>query len=134
LPATAAFAARVPGGAAEQTKNGVSGAVIGGSLGGLAALAALLLLLLLRKKKKQEEVEEGEETVGSESTLGTIDGEDEYISEYGLSDGVRPLDSDQDVNDLPNDELDSNFIDECSNASEHNPEELDDGALDPDES
>jgi hypothetical protein len=93
----------------------------------LAALAALALLLLLLKKKK-EKVEEPEET--GESTAGTIDDDDAYISEYGLSDGVRPVESDEDREDLPQEAVDNS--DEGSVAehlSEHNPDEVD-----PDES
>jgi hypothetical protein len=93
----------------------------------LAALAALALLLLLLKKKKKQ-VEEPEET--GESTVGTIDDDDAYISEYGLSDGVKPVDSDEDREDLPHEALgDSGEGNVPEHVSEHNPDELD-----PDES
>jgi hypothetical protein len=113
---------------AGQVSGGVSGAAIGGgAAGGLAALAALALLLLLFKKKKTK-VEEPEET--GESTAGTIDDDDAYISEYGLSDGVKPIESDEDREDLPHGSVGNS--DEASvgeHMSEHNPDELD-----PDES
>jgi hypothetical protein len=112
---------------------GVSSAAIGAAAGGLAALAALVLLLLLFKKRKK--VDEVVETVESEATLeSTIDEDDVYISEYGLSDGVRPMDDDDDYGDLPRDVSPDGACDsETGNISEHNPEELDEGGLDLDE-
>jgi hypothetical protein len=112
------------GAPAEQVSGGVSGAALGGgAAGGLAALAALALLLLLLKKKKKA-IEELEET--GESTAGTIDEDDAYISEYGLSDGVRPVDSDEDREDVPHEAMDDSGEDSGGeHMSEHNPDELD---------
>jgi hypothetical protein len=100
----------------------VSGAAIGGgAAGGLAALAALALLLLLLKKKRKK-VEAPEETV--ESVSHTIDDDDAYISEYGLSDGGKRLESDEDREDLPQEALgDSNEDSVAEHLSEHNPDE-----------
>jgi hypothetical protein len=112
----------------------VSGAAIGAGIGGLAALAALLLLLFLFKRKKPADMPEEaeEETAGSDQTVNLSDGG--YISEYGLSDGVRPVDSDEDDEDLPQaGPGDGNYDSDLENASEHNPDELDEVALDPDE-
>jgi hypothetical protein len=111
----------IAGAQAEQLSGGVSGAAIGGgAAGGLAALAALVLLLLLFKKKKNK-IEQPEET--AESTVGTIDEEDAYVSEYGLSDEVRPLGSDEDREDLPREGLDNSGEDGLAeHVSEHNPE------------
>jgi hypothetical protein len=85
---------------ADQVSGAVSGAAIGGATaGGLAALALLSLLLLFLLKKKKKQVEEPEET--TKSPTGTIDDGDQYISEYGLSDGGVRFDSGEDREDLP---------------------------------
>jgi hypothetical protein len=87
----------------------------------LAAIAALLLLLLLLKKKAPVP-EQVEETAGSDSAaLDEVDG---YISEYGLSDNVRPMD-DEDQEDLPQEGASADGGDgELENASEINPDDF----------
>jgi hypothetical protein len=102
-------------------------------LGGLVAVAALLLLLFLFKKKKKPP-DLAEETVESESAVGSAGEMELYISEYGLSDGVRPVDGDDDREDLPNvagsgDALGSDF----AGASEHNPDDIENIQSEPDE-
>jgi hypothetical protein len=93
-------------------------------VGGLAALAALLLLLFLKKRKPPDEVLE---VVESETTLeSTVVDSEEYISEYGLSDGVQPMDEDDDQEDLPQlCDGSGAYNSQSENVSEHNPEELD---------
>jgi hypothetical protein len=120
-----------PGGAAEQVSGqALSGGAIGGGLSGLAALAALLLLLFLKRKKK--EPEQVEETV--ETGSNTVDEDDAYISEYGLSDGVQPVDADQDDEDLPQamPEEPSEGSDRAA-LSERSPDDFDAAEADPDE-
>jgi hypothetical protein len=102
-------------------------------LGGLAALAALLLLFLLKRKKNQGDQGEVDETMTVETT--SMDDDEIYISQYGLSDGVRPIDGDDDYEDLPQAApSDEPYNEEFENASEHNPEDLEGVPLDPDES
>jgi hypothetical protein len=106
---------------------GLSGAALGGAIGGgFAALAVLaLLLLFLLKRRKQEEVEEGDETLeGVETT--TIEERDDYISEYGLSAPGSFNGSDDDGPiDLPR-EGESGISDsDPMNISENKPEDLD---------
>jgi LPXTG-motif cell wall-anchored protein len=99
----------------------LSSGAIGGGVSGLAALAALALLLLFRRKKK-EVVEPAEETVET----STIDEDDAYISEYGLSDRDQRFDGGgEDDEDLP-----QSVKDDCDDAgseveavSERNPDE-----------
>jgi hypothetical protein len=121
-----------PGGGADQIAAGLfSNGAIGAAAGGFAALAALLLLLLLKKKKKPVEEPNGE--TETETTLNSIDDDDVYISEYGLSDGVRPVDDSDDHEDLPQCAPgEGNYGSDIENASEHNPE-FEDDIVDPDE-
>jgi hypothetical protein len=114
---------------AEQISGGVSGAAAGGgAAGGLAILVALALPLLLLKKKEKKE-DEWPEEIG-EPTLGTIGHDDEYISEYGLSDAIGLSNSDEDREDLPQESTDD-FDGEsfAEYLSERNPDDVD-----PDES
>jgi hypothetical protein len=106
-------------------------AAVGTGLGGLsalAALAALLLLLFLKKEKNNLEAAEEE----AEKTLSDTQTEDEniYISQYGLSDRVRPMSDGGDHDDIPRTVAKG---EECHcdivNASEHSPDELDNRAL-----
>jgi hypothetical protein len=127
-------AAVPPGGPNEQGSGGLgAGGAVGIGVGSLAALAALLLLLFLKRKKKKPD-EEPEATIESEATT-TVDEDDMYISEYGLSDGGRPIDEDEDVEDLPQVAASAgDYNSDMQNASEHNPdEEFGDGIFDPDE-
>jgi hypothetical protein len=73
---------------------------VGGGLAGSAALAGLFLLLLL-KRKKEEVIEE--EPEGCETTVatGTIDDDPNFISEYGLSDSLSFIESDDRPSDAP---------------------------------
>lgn len=94
-------------------------------------MAALLLLFLLKKKKKPPPMDE--ETIASDSAMETITEENAYISEYGLSDGVRPVDGDEDQKDLPRQGSGgSDDHSDLQNASEINPDEFD-PSLGPDE-
>jgi LPXTG-motif cell wall-anchored protein len=110
-----------PGGGADQASGqALSSGAIGGGVSGLAALAALALLLLFKRKKK-EVVEPAEETVETR----TIDEDDAYISEYGLSDREQRFDGGEDDEDLP-----KSVKDDCDDAgseveavSERNPDE-----------
>jgi hypothetical protein len=108
-----------------------AGGAIGAGLGGLAALAALLLLFLLRKKTKS--LQEPEETVSDTMTV-TNEEDEVYISEYGLSDGVRPVDDHDELEDLPRAApIDLTYDSDLQNASEHNPDDFGDPDFDPDE-
>jgi hypothetical protein len=106
--------------------SGLSGAALGGAIGGgfagLAALAVLLLFLL--KRRKQDEVLEGDETLEEVETT-TIEEPDDYISEYGLSAPGSFGDSDEDVpNDLPREGESGVSESDRMNVSENNPEDL----------
>jgi hypothetical protein len=103
-----------------------------GTGAGLAGLLALLLLLLLRRKKKPVtgplDGETGEVTT-------TMDESDEYVSEYGLSDGAIRQSQDEDMEDLPNPVKASGDAEGSSveNLSEYNPDEDNDCRPAPDE-
>jgi hypothetical protein len=105
-----------------------SGGAVGAGVAGLAVIAALLLLLLLFKKKKsQKDVMPEEETM---SETQTMDEMDEYISEYGLSDGGFGDASGQDSTDMPHViGGDGQYVSDEGNASEHNPEDEDEFGL-----
>jgi hypothetical protein len=122
-----------PGGAAEQVSGrALASGAIGGGLGGLAALAALVLLFLLKRKKKDviAPVEDDVET-GSR----TIDEDDAYVSEYGLSDAVQQVDSEEGGEDMPQGipEVESEGSD-MEGLSERNPDDIEAAETDPDES
>lgn len=117
----------------DQLSDGLlSSGAIGAGAGGLAAIAFLLLLLLLLKKKK----------VAPESAVETVEvdttGADtlEYISEYGLSDGLaHNVDSGDEAghpSDVPHEP--SDFVSDDINASEHNPDDFEGFADDAGES
>jgi hypothetical protein len=127
-PADVSADVSAPDGAAGQVAGGVSGAAIGGgAAGGLAGLAALALLLLLFKKRKPELLPEQPE---EDTRTTTVEDEGAFVSEYGLSDGVKQDDGDRDVGDLPQAPGDTAAEDALAeHASEHNPDDLD-----PDES
>jgi hypothetical protein len=95
---------------------------LGGGLGGLAALAALLLLFLLFKKKKNAV----DDPLAQLETDVTLDEESTYISEYGMSDGAKPQDHDDDGvgDDIPRSGNGPEDDDDSSGASEHNPDEI----------
>jgi hypothetical protein len=96
-------------------------------------LRLALLLFLIRKRKKPGEKEEPEHTTCDDASRSVID-DDGYISEYGLSDGVQAVDDADDQEDLPQagPEL-GDYRSDVENMSEHNPEELGDEGIDPDE-
>jgi LPXTG-motif cell wall-anchored protein len=122
-----------PGGGADQASaQALSSGAIGGGVSGLVALAALILLFLFRRKKK-EVAELAEEAVETMST--TVDEDDGYISEYGLSDADQPLDDGEDDEDLPRSvEEDAGYDgSEMEAVSERNPDESSEAGLDPDE-
>jgi hypothetical protein len=98
---------------------------------GLAALAALVLLFLLKRKKKG--VEPVAETVETVST--TVDEDDAYVSEYGLSDAVQPLEDVEGGEDLPraNGQQGNSEGGEMEALSERNPDEFNEAERDPDE-
>jgi hypothetical protein len=91
----------------------------------LAALAGLLALLFVWKKKKMEpDIPIDQET--TDNTTATVDDVGDYISEYGLSDGVVPMDGDEmgaEKGPLPDEPGSIGSREE--NFSEHNPEDLD---------
>lgn len=98
----------------------------------MAALAVLLLLLLLKKKKKppSEDAMEADEEV---TMTTTIDDDVEFVSEYGLSEGMKISESDDGPLDLPNSGGgDVTFASDAENGSEYNPDDLD-MASEPDE-
>jgi hypothetical protein len=101
-----------------------TGAAIGAGVGGLAALAALaLLFILLKRRKKPEGPLEEETTV--DDTMTEVD---DYISEYGLSDGRALVD---DVDGVGEDQpvMDpGNYESDQENISERNPEDFENGA------
>jgi hypothetical protein len=117
----------------EQDSGGLgTGGAVGIGVAGVIAIAALLTLLLFLKRRKQKP-EEPEGTVSTETTLEAEEDDGRYISEYGLSDGVRPVDHNGDAEDLPRvDGPEGDYHSDMENASEHNPEELGDGAVDSD--
>jgi hypothetical protein len=119
---------------AEQISNGLgSGASIGVGLGGLAAIAALLLLLFLLKRRKKQIPDEAGEMI-DERTVDTLTEHDEYISEYGLSNDMGPMEDDEGGEDLPHSMGDDGmYASGVENASEHNPDELEGEFCDPDE-
>jgi hypothetical protein len=128
---TLRIVAVIPGGA-DQIASGLgSSSAIGAGLGGLAVLAGLLLLLFLKKKKKDEIAPEASI---AELSTETFTDNDEFISEYGLSDEVLSASSDDCNIDLPH--VVSEFGDYNSgqeNVSEHNPDDLEDFSGCPDE-
>jgi LPXTG-motif cell wall-anchored protein len=122
-----------PGGGAEQVSGqALSSGAIGGGVSGLVALAGLVLLFLFRRKKK-EVVELVEDTVETVST--TIDEDDAYISEYGLSDRGQPFDDGEDDEDLPKsvEEDGGHEGSEMEAVSERNPDQFSEAEPDPDE-
>jgi hypothetical protein len=122
-----------PGGAADQVSGqALSSGAIGGGVSGLVALSALVLLFLFRRKKKGL-VELPEETVETMST--TVDDDDDYISEYGLSDAGQPSDDSEPDEDLPKLVEEDGDYDgsEMEAVSERNPDEFSEAELDPDE-
>jgi hypothetical protein len=102
---------------------------VGGGLIGLSCLVALLLLLLRKKQKNEEDEEECDEGLENDESVSRVDdGEhEEYVSEYGLSDGVVPLnDGLHDTGDLPSptDSLDEHGMSEMDEVSEYNPDDF----------
>jgi hypothetical protein len=115
-----------------QQSGGALVSAVGGGLAGLAALAILLLFILLKKRKKREE--QVEVTEGEEIDTSTIDDENEFVSEYGLSEGIQSLSEDDLSGDLPQPPQDPFFGDsDRANASEVNPNEFDELIFDADE-
>jgi hypothetical protein len=103
-------------------------------MGGLAALAAVLLLLFLKKRRKKKTGDEAQET-GADLVIETFTEDEPCISEYGLSEGCDPGEDGEDQEDLPQAGSDvGHWNSDLGNASEHNPEDIDEGILDADES
>jgi hypothetical protein len=119
---------------ADQISNGLgSGASIGVGIAGLAVIGALLLLLFLLKRSKRQIPDEVAETM-DERTVDTLTERDEYISEYGLSDDMAPMEDEDGGEDLPHSMGDDGvYASGIENASENNPEELEGQFGDPDE-
>jgi hypothetical protein len=116
----------------EQMKNGLplSGALAAGAAG-LTILAALAIFLLVKRTKKNPPQPE-EETI--ERVTETTEDENEYISEYGLSDAICSADHHEADIDFPQTALRTeDYENDFENASECNPEELDDEIVDVDE-
>jgi hypothetical protein len=92
-----------------------------------------LVLLFLFRRKKKEVVELVEDTV--ETMSNTVDEDDAYISEYGLSDADQPFDEGEDDEDVPRSvEEDGGYNgSEMEAVSERNPDELSEAERDPDE-
>jgi hypothetical protein len=118
----------------DSAKSGAVSAAVGGAVGGFAALAALLLLLFLFNKKRGSELIEQGVEMQDPSVDTTIDVPD-FISEYGLSEGAPPSDDDDNGVDLPLAQGEAGYYEsDDRNASENNPEELDEYGIHPDES
>jgi hypothetical protein len=59
---------------------------------------------------------------------------EDYISEYGLSDDLHEMEDDDGGEDLPQAAReDGDYVSDLANASEVNPEDLDEGSFEPDE-
>jgi hypothetical protein len=112
-------------GVADQLSSGLgSNGAIGAGLGGLGILGILLLLLFL-KKRKQEKVDEYVEDTITEASVDTLQDNEEFISEYGLSDNIGGSDSDEEGNDLPVSVEEYGMQESDFGAgSEHNPEDV----------
>jgi hypothetical protein len=96
-------------------------------------VALLIVLFLLKRKKKDPKEIADDECTETDTTLSTAGDDDVYISEYGLSDGVRPVDPSEDCQDLPQAvSTGGNYESDIENASEHNPE-FEDAMADPGE-
>jgi hypothetical protein len=85
-------------------------------------------LLVLFKKKKQKPDPSTQET----TETVTLTEEATYISEYGMSDGVRPPgDGDDELgDDVPRRGDGPEDDDDLSGASEHNPDEIGNNGMD----
>jgi hypothetical protein len=121
----------VPG-VGDQIASGLlSSGAIGAGAAGLAALAALLVLLLLLKKKKEPDLGPAETEI---ETTATLDDVNDYISEYGMSDGVPAIDDDENL-DMPCESgSNGDYASDVMNASENNPDDLEGFEGDADES
>jgi hypothetical protein len=98
-------------------------AIAGGAGAAGAAAAVAAAVFLLRKKKPPSLRAHSEETATTTTTFD--DKNQNYVSEYGLSDG-RPIDGDSEPGgDLPPPVEEFGGVREIEEvASEHNPEEL----------
>jgi hypothetical protein len=115
------------GGDSQSSNNSTVAAAVGGGLGGLAVLAALVLFVLFKRKKNFEEP--GDSPAGT-SMSGE---ENQYISQYGLSDA--PLDGDRHDGDGDGQkgfERQDELNEDGSGASENNPNESEVVGEDPD--
>jgi hypothetical protein len=91
---------------------------------------AVLLFLLWKKKKAAPPPDENLVEDELSGTFGTGENE-KYISEYGLSDGGRPLDGASDHAGRSRAATsDQAYHSDVEHVSEHNPEDIED-ALDP---
>jgi hypothetical protein len=92
----------------------------------LGLLGLLALLFLFRRKKGDEPIAVAE--IEDEQNHPTSDSLSDYISEYGLSDGLPLSDDGDGVDDIPR-QIDSGGgqYEEGEGLSENNPDELDMG-------
>jgi hypothetical protein len=82
--------------------NGAIGAIGAIADSSAAALIALQILLFLQKRKKKDLNEiSDDECTETDATLSIVGDDDVYINEYGLIDGMRPVDASEDFQDLP---------------------------------
>jgi hypothetical protein len=124
FPRTADFTPLPLFGAPGQQSGGFSTGATAGR--GLAGLTGLLLFLLWKRKKETKEIEEADcEGSSEEVDMSTIDEDDVYISEYGLSDSLGPTESEDEGPDIPQEASCGTYESDSLLASEHNPDELD---------
>jgi hypothetical protein len=97
-------------------------AVVAANVGVAILVVAVFLFIFLTKRRRNQENIEGE-TVMETTTIGENEA---YMSEYGLSDGARAMEDDEE-SDLLRTARDrkQEYHSGVENASEYNPEELD---------
>jgi hypothetical protein len=119
---------------AEELTNGlVSGGAIGTLVAGLVVIGALSLLFLLLKRRKSQAVAELEEETALVET-DTMTERENFISEYGLSEGEVQDPSGEDLTDMPRViGEDGHYVSDDRHASEHNPDDVDEFGLSGDE-
>jgi hypothetical protein len=114
------------------TKGLFSPGAIGAGIAGLVAVVALLLLVLAKKKRMNEakDPESGLDTMEEKTTSNSE--HDIYVSEYGLSDEIHAVNEEDNRGEArQNSRGHTDNESDVTNASEHNPEDLEDFDSDP---